>query len=333
MKVVNLQIALSGGGAEKVTELLSPHLERQLDGFIRVGCVGADTNVKDTFVLTKRDSLFAKVFLAPLRLSKFLSETKPDVVHVHCERPEFTLAMASLFPKFPKKHAMPKVFVTEHTARPWPNSELLGRVVRRRLAKLDAHWYTCIEGDTSKTFIPNPVQPLPKLKESSGNPRIFVLGRLARGKRVDRLIQTAQQLDNLPEFLIVGDGPERGYLESLAKSTPQVKFLGAVVRPWEFIREGDIYLSASEYEGSPLALLEAMSLGVQVLVSDIPAHRALLNSNSLFASPEEFCSKLTAMLAHKREMLLDGDSLLLDRFIEARRPQKIASLWLREYRK
>jgi glycosyltransferase involved in cell wall biosynthesis len=333
MKVLNLQIALSGGGAEKVTELLAPHLQEQLDFFIRVGCIGNGANGEDTFVLTQKDSLFAKIFLAPFRLSKLLRALKPDVLHVHCERPEFTLALASFLPNFPKKDQMAKVFITEHTGKPWLNSNLLGSIVRRRLATLNAQWFTCIEGDTSKIFIPNPVQILPRLNEPNGVPRVFALGRLAKGKRIDLLINYFQQIEGETEFLIVGDGPERGYLESLAISTPQVKFLGSALRPWDFIREGDIYVSASEYEGSPLALLEALSLDVQVLVSDIPAHRALLNPNSLFASSDEFCSKLKVLLTKRDVMSPEGDNVLSERLIEARRPREIAELWLREYRK
>jgi len=333
MRVLNLQIALSGGGAEKVTELLAPHLQEQLDTFIRVGCLGNGANGKDTFVLTQKDSTYAKVFLAPFRFSKLLREIKPDVLHVHCERPEFTLALASLLPYFPKKAQMPKVFITEHTGRPWINSNLLGRMVRRRLAKLNAQWFTCIEGDTSKIFIPNPVQFLPKLTESNGVPRVFALGRLAKGKRVDLLIKYFQQIEGEFEFLIVGDGPERSYLENIAKSSPRVKFLGSATRPWDFIHEGDIYLSASEYEGSPLALLEALSLGLQVLVSDIPAHRELLKPNSLFSTSEEFGSKLEGLLANRNVMSPNGDKVLSEQLIEARRPREVAELWLREYRK
>ena len=46
-------------------------------------------------------------------------------------------------------------------------------------------------------------------------------------------------------------------------------------------------VSASSHEGRPNSILEAMKLGVPVILSDIPAHRELLDlSSMLFSTPE-----------------------------------------------
>jgi glycosyltransferase involved in cell wall biosynthesis len=333
MRVLNLQIALSGGGAEKVTELLAPEMELATIEFARVACIGPTSSQKNTSVLCDSDTFFSRIVLAPLGLLKSIISYQPDIIHIHCERPEFTLAVASLLPKFPKKENRPKVFVTEHTSRPWTHAPLLGKLVRKRLVSLNAYWYTCIEEDPTKTFIPNPVQPLSTLQKSSHLPRIFFIGRLVPGKRVNQLIEVAEKIKNCPDVLIIGDGPERSYLENLAEGNSKIQFMGALDRPWDAIREGDLYVSASEYEGSPLTLLEGLSLGVEVLVSDIPAHRKLLPPESLFADVGELKRKIDAKLSRDAKMAPYGDRLSIDKFIRLRRPRNVAQQWVNEYKR
>lgn len=333
MKIMNLQIALSGGGAEKVTELIGSELKLTEHTFERVACTGAGSNERNTFVLTERDSLFSRLLLAPFRLTKIINSSKPDVIHIHCERPEFTFVVASFLPSFPTKKHRPKVFVTEHTSRPWKQAPSLGSIVRKRLDRLNAQWYTCIEDDSTKTFIPNPVQPLKALPETHSPKRVFFIGRLVAGKRVDRIIDAVDGLSSRPDLLIIGDGPERGYLEDLARGNPKIYFTGSLSRPWEEIMKGDLYVSASEYEGSPLALLEALSLGVDVLASDIPAHRKLLPDDSLFDSQEDMRKKIAYKLSGGQELSPYGDKLSIEELVTARLPRHVAQLWVNEYKR
>lgn len=333
MKILNVQISLSGGGAEKVTELLEPEIKLTGHSYLRVACIGESSSETNTHVLTKSDSLFSRVFLAPYRLSKIIDTTKPEIIHIHCERPEFTFVIASFIPSFLKKKHRPKVFVTEHTSRPWSNSPALGAIVRKQLTRLKAQWYTCIEEDLTKTFVPNPVQRLNPLKEGNSSKRAFFIGRLVSGKRVDLIIEAIGQIGIKAELLIIGDGPERERLQTLAKRNPNIRFTGALASPWDKIEQGDLYVSASEYEGSPLALLEALSLGVDVLASDIPAHRKLLPQSSLYTCPEDLRQKLLIKLLNVDAMLPHGDKLAIEELVNSRRPRIVAELWVAEYTK
>ena len=69
---------------------------------------------------------------------------------------------------------------------------------------------------------------------------------------------------------ILGDGPLRQELEARANSS--VDFLGNVVEVREHLSQSDIFVSASYSEGLPNTVLEAISEGLSLLLSDIPPH-------------------------------------------------------------
>ena len=84
------------------------------------------------------------------------------------------------------------------------------------------------------------------------------------------------------ELSIVGDNNnEYGcYLQNLAKELNiqnQVFFLGKQLDIKQFLNEADLYVIPSQREGLPVALLEAMSMGLPVLGSDIPGINYVLN--------------------------------------------------------
>jgi glycosyltransferase involved in cell wall biosynthesis len=46
---------------------------------------------------------------------------------------------------------------------------------------------------------------------------------------------------------------------------------------WRWFNDADIFASLSAYEGMPVATLEALSCGLPGVLSDIPAHRAVID--------------------------------------------------------
>ena len=79
------------------------------------------------------------------------------------------------------------------------------------------------------------------------------VARLVASKRLDRAIACAAGA-GVDVLVVVGDGPERGRLERLARRTAlDVRFVGAVDRPdaLAWIGAADIVLHASEAEETP----------------------------------------------------------------------------------
>jgi glycosyltransferase involved in cell wall biosynthesis len=108
--------------------------------------------------------------------------------------------------------------------------------------------------------------------------RILYLGRLEREqKRVHLFPEILRQLcaSGMPfHWTIAGEGEERGFLEANLKpasSNQTVSFAGSVryADVPILLKQHDIFLLASDYEGLPLSLLEAMGNGLVPVVSDL----------------------------------------------------------------
>jgi glycosyltransferase involved in cell wall biosynthesis len=145
----------------------------------------------------------------------------------------------------------------------------------------------------------------PKCQET-GSFRLLVLGRLSRQKNIPRLLRAIAAVEGPVELVLVGEGSSRRDLEDLAaRLGVPAQFVGetdaAGVVDW--LRWADALVSSSDREGMPLALLEAMAVGIPVLCTDVPGSRDVVGDAGLVVSATE------AALARGVEMLR-GDALL-----------------------
>jgi glycosyltransferase involved in cell wall biosynthesis len=96
---------------------------------------------------------------------------------------------------------------------------------------------------------------------------LLYVGRLLKAKRVDRVLRVfARVRERIPasRLAIVGEGPERETLGALARELDiegWVEFAGYRDDVERFYRDARILLLASEREGLPLVLVEAMCCG------------------------------------------------------------------------
>jgi glycosyltransferase involved in cell wall biosynthesis len=74
-------------------------------------------------------------------------------------------------------------------------------------------------------------------------------------------------------LVLIGDGRDRGELEQLADQLgigASVQFLGFCANPLPYIRQAEMLVLSSRYEGCAVVLGEAMTLGTPVLSADCP---------------------------------------------------------------
>ncbi len=119
-------------------------------------------------------------------------------------------------------------------------------------------------------------------------PEAVVIGtvtRLAPVKSLGLLLESFAALPNADrtQLLLVGDGPERAHLEREAARlgiAGRTTFAGEVEVPLTYYRCMDVFAMSSLSEQRSLALLEAMSCGLPVAVTDVGDLRAMLPPES-----------------------------------------------------
>lgn len=108
---------------------------------------------------------------------------------------------------------------------------------------------------------------------ASDGRNIAYCGRLTPQKNVAFLLRSFAVLESkVPvTFWIIGDGPDRSALEAAAvalRVNARVRFLGFSGNPFPMLRQMDLLVMASEWEGAPLVLLESLAIGLPVVARD-----------------------------------------------------------------
>ena len=109
--------------------------------------------------------------------------------------------------------------------------------------------------------------------------RIVTVGRLTTQKAFEVSIETMKLLKERGKnvrWYVYGEGDQRSVLENLIVQyhLEQDFFLpGAVPNPYPYMKEADLYVHASRFEGKSIAIQEAQILGKPIVVSDCSGNR------------------------------------------------------------
>ena len=80
-------------------------------------------------------------------------------------------------------------------------------------------------------------------------------------------------------LLLLGDGTNFETLRNEFSQNKNILFRGKVSNVNEYLHASDVYLATSKSEGLPNGVLEAMACGLPVLLSDIPQHMEVLETD------------------------------------------------------
>jgi glycosyltransferase involved in cell wall biosynthesis len=201
---------------------------------------------------------------------------RADAVHVRCPG-NLGLLGTLMAPLFSRR------LVAKYAGQ-WPDWDGEARTVRLQKALLRSRWWrgpVTVYGD----WPGQPAHVVPFFtsvldreqmerarrsaasRQPTDRPRVLFVGRLSRAKNVDVFLDA---LGGLP-CTIVGDGPEREALEAKAAGLGvQANFAGAVdfERVLTFYETHDVLVLASETEGWPKAIVEAMAFGLVCIGSE-----------------------------------------------------------------
>jgi glycosyltransferase involved in cell wall biosynthesis len=171
------------------------------------------------------------------------------------------------------------------------------------------------------TFIPNGVVPIERrapvrIRRWNLRPGNFLLAasRLVPEKGLHYLIPAFQSLDTDLKLVIAGGGGlDQSYEQELRRMAgPRVIFTGNADRELmaELYSNALLFLLPSELEGMSIALLEAMSCGLPVVVSDIPENACVVGDDGFtFRSrdTEHLREVLASVLEHTEVLPAFGD--------------------------
>jgi glycosyltransferase involved in cell wall biosynthesis len=139
---------------------------------------------------------------------------------------------------------------------------------------------------------------------------VIAAARFDREKNVDTLVAAMREVVRLSDTTVIlcGDGVERPRIErELAADGLSQRILtpGYVDPIWPAMKMARVAVSASQFEGHPNAALEAIASGTPVALSDIPAHRDVVDRSAAWwfdpVDPGAIAAAVRAALARPEE--------------------------------
>ena len=122
----------------------------------------------------------------------------------------------------------------------------------------------------AKRFNKKPLTPFKQVIAPNNEWIIVHSSNFRKVKRTDDVVRVFEKVNKVipSKLLFVGDGPERSYIESLARESEARKdivFLGRQEEVEDIMAISDLFLLPSEYESFGLVALEAMAAEVPVI--------------------------------------------------------------------
>ncbi len=284
LKIAHVADSMEMGGAEKLTATFC-RLQRDrghaasVHCLYGVGVLGEELRAEGFEVTLHRPSRFIHLMSA---LYKSFRASRPDVVHCHN-------ATAAIIAAFPAKLAGVKtVIVTRHGLVKPPYQ--IRRELKFALASRWCDWIVGVCKGTQANLRAAPFAARDKIihiyngalpADNRAVPRpksgftLLHVGRLALTKDHATLLRavalTRAHHPNVCLWMI-GDGPLEASLRKLTEDLGLkdcVTFFGEQPDVSPFLLAADLFVSSSVTEGLPVSLLEAMSVGLSALVTDV----------------------------------------------------------------
>lgn len=160
----------------------------------------------------------------------------------------------------------------------------------------------------------------PEAPPFAGDNYVLSVGRVTAQKNVANLIRGyslfAERNPGAPKLVIAGGLEETSYVSALQPlMTKSVSLAGRFARSAmaPIYRGAKVYINASLHEGSSNAVLEAISAGSPILLSDIPENRDFGLPDQFYFdpySPEAIAEAIGRAVAHPKAFVVDPNRYL-----------------------
>ena len=296
IRVMQVTHDLAIGGLQRVVETLCTTIDR--DRFeMAVLCVRERGPIADrleaanTQVTLLERPRHRPDYFPFARIARVLRAFGTDVVHTHNTEPLIGAGVAGLLT------GRPTHIHTDH-ARSFPDK--LRYMVAEHLLSYRTYRFVGVSDHTTEALrryeripasrlvtIPNGIDPRPfeapvdraakraELGIEGNGPVIGLGARLVEQKGLGYLLEALAQLKNeFPDITLViaGDGPLRQRLEQQGRQlgvSDHLLLTGPRLDMPALLKTFDLYVLPSNYEGLPMALLEAMAAGCPIVATDV----------------------------------------------------------------
>lgn len=279
---------IGGAGRYLLNLLVQPAFD---DIDVVVACPDGDLAQRIDNAGLKRINISGKdiSFSVPLtfELMKVMRQITPALVHTHSSLSGRIAARVLRIPVVYTKHNLVRIPSASGKVPPpaGPLKQKMNKMAAKTLADgaiavsqgvydellesgLDEAMVYCVQNGIDLT----PYKPVDLAKKRAKSDTVVVgtVARLHRQKALEVLLDAAKLVVvSLPKarFVIGGTGPMEEFLKARIaelKLEPYVKMVGFVEDVPGFLSKLDIYALSSDYEGLPLAVLEAMAAGLPI---------------------------------------------------------------------
>ena len=325
--VIHVVSASDGGGAERLVRELT---ERLPDHGVQASAIYY-RNSRGVELSERKSSLGLRSVRGPVAWKSVRDALRERgvreegrIVHAHLTWPLYHLALLR------REIGGPMVF-TEHNThnrrRELPWFRFVERWVYRRYDRLVAisegtrealaNWLADQDLAARMVTIQNGSRMLP-MAERRPRParsvRLVSVGSLSPQKGFDVALRAIGKLgDRVDRYTIVGEGPERGRLESLLGELglqEKVRMPGYCEDVASYLHEADLGLIPSRWEGFGLVAVEALSTGLPLVASDVPGLRGVVGDcDAVVLSPPEDSADLENRIRYAIDHLVGRDDL------------------------
>lgn len=278
------------------------------------------------FSLGKKEG---KDFRLIWRLRRLLKEQKIDVVHTHNQGPLlYTFLATRFFHKIALIHTE-HINVNREISYTW-KSRLYCRIMYRSLdgfVSIAQHLTSAITATYNLekvrvTTILNCVEVLPPAKITTSLKReidldegIKIIGNISALRKQKNHVTLIKAMTYVTAehpnvaLVIAGEGEEGQQLKELADQlllSRYIYFLGYRSDVSNLLQQFDLFVLPSLYEGLPLCMLEAMSVGLPIVATDVEGSNELVKNgeNGILVqaqSPEELAGAIITLLSDKQK--------------------------------
>ncbi|HIP59686.1 MAG TPA: glycosyltransferase [Campylobacterales bacterium] len=300
-KIMFVMPSLTGGGAERVMLTLIKHIDKEkfLPVFVLTKKEGRFLNVLETLpkgveVIDLEEN---QARYAIFKIAKVIKEIKPDIVFSTLGYLNLLIAVIRPFYskniKFISRESntvsienrqenYPKVFDWLYK-KVYNNFDLIitqSKYMRDDLIQnfgTEAEKITVINNPVDSESISKNFNELGHSLFDQNKINLIAVGRLAPQKGFDVLVDAISYLDDRFRLIILGEGNEEEALTKQIKTLglmEKIRLLGFQHNPYAYMREADLFILSSRYEGLPNVVLESYVCGTACVAFDSPGGTA-----------------------------------------------------------